>query len=154
MNEAASKQNIESILKDYHWMMNSIMVLRDSMKDAGEGLTAQYGDEAGMPKAQGTTSDPIYREIVRREKRYGVINKYKTKISIIQDRTHRIKDNREQEVLHWLLEGKSYRWIALHMGLSHSHIRRIRDSIVGQLSDTNVPNVPNGDTCTKVKSAC
>ncbi|MFJ7976517.1 phage portal protein [Peribacillus sp. NPDC096379] len=54
MKEAASKQ-IESILKDYHWMMNSIKILRDSMKDAGEGLTAQYGIEATLPKPQGYT---------------------------------------------------------------------------------------------------
>ncbi|MBY0122172.1 DNA-binding response regulator [Bacillus sp. S/N-304-OC-R1] len=134
-------------------MMNSIKILRDSMKDAGEGLTAQYGEEAAMPKAQGTTSDPVFREAIRRSKRFGVINKYEKKISIIQDRMHRIKDDRELEVLHWLLEGKSYRWIAIHMGLSHSHIGRIRDCIVKQLSDTNVTNVPKGDSCTKVKSA-
>ena len=124
------------------------------MNDAGEGLTAQYGDEAGMPKPQGITGDPIYREVVRREKRYSVIEKYKAKISVIQDRLHLIKDDRELEVLHWLLEGKSYRWIALHMGLSHSHIRRIRESIVNQLSDTNVPNVPNDTKLIKQKSAC
>nr|WP_228460336.1 hypothetical protein [Cytobacillus dafuensis] len=28
------------------------------------------------------------------------------------------------EVLHWLLEGKSYRWIGDHMGLSFSHTKR------------------------------
>ncbi|WP_442852705.1 LuxR C-terminal-related transcriptional regulator [Bacillus sp. J33] len=42
---------------------------------------------------------------------------------------HLISDDREIEVLHWLLEGKSNRWIAMHMGLSHSHIGRIKDSI-------------------------
>ncbi|MCS0652015.1 LuxR C-terminal-related transcriptional regulator [Cytobacillus firmus] len=155
MKEAASKQ-IESILKDYHWMMNSIKVLRDSMKDAGEGLTAQYGDVAGMPKAQGTTNDPVYRESVRREKRFSVIHKYEAKISVIQDRMHLITDDREIEVLHWLLEGKSYRWIAMHMGLSHSHIGRIKDSIVKKMSEY-VPNVPNGTNDTKLqkhKSAC
>lgn len=155
MKEAASKQ-IESILKDYHWMMNSIKILRDSMKDAGEGLTAQYGDAAGMPKAQGTTSDPVYRENVRRERRYSVIHKYEAKISVIQDRMHLITDDREIEVLHWLLEGKSYRWIAMHMGLSHSHIGRIKDSIVMKLSEY-VPNVTNGTNDTKLlkhKSAC
>jgi hypothetical protein len=155
MKEAASKQ-IESILKDYHWMMNSIKILRDSMKDAGEGLTAQYGDAAGMPKAQGTTSDPVYRECVRRERRYSVINKYEAKISVIQDRLHLITDDRELEVLHWLLEGKSYRWIAMHMGLSHSHIGRIKDSIVKKMSEY-VPNVTDGTNDTKLikhKSAC
>ncbi|QVY60947.1 DNA-binding response regulator [Cytobacillus gottheilii] len=152
MKEAASKQ-IESILKDYHWMMNSIKVLRDSMKDAGEGLTAQYGDESSMPKPQGTTSDPVYREVKRREKRYGVIHKYEEKISVIQDRLHLIRDNREQEVLHWILEGKSYRWIALHMGLSHSHIGRIKDAIVSQMS-SDVPNVTNETKLLNHKSAC
>ncbi|WP_394136831.1 helix-turn-helix transcriptional regulator [Cytobacillus oceanisediminis] len=155
MKEAASKQ-VESILKDYHWMMNSIKVLRDSMKDAGEGLTAQYGDEVGMPKAQGTTKDPVYREVVRREKRYSVIHKYEAKISVIQDRMHLIKDDREIEVLHWLLEGKSYRWIGMHMGLSHTHIGRIKDSIVKKMSEY-VPNVTNGTNDTKLikhKSAC
>lgn len=155
MKEAVSKQ-IESILKDYHWMMNSIKVLRDSIKDAGEGLTAQYGDVAGMPKAQGTTSDPVYRECLRRERRYSVIHKYEAKISVILDRMHLITDSRENEVLHWLLEGKSYRWIAMHMGLSHSHIGRIKDSIVKKMSEY-VPNVPNGTNDTKLlkhKSAC
>src|SRR5579875_907481 len=113
-----NKKEIENILKDYHWMMNSIKMLRESMKDAGEGLTAQYGMEAGQPKAIGTTGDPVYREILRREKRHSVINKYKARISIIQERIHVIQDDREQEVLHWLLEGKSYRWIGMHMGFS------------------------------------
>ncbi|MGY6209896.1 LuxR C-terminal-related transcriptional regulator [Cytobacillus firmus] len=155
MKEAASKQ-IESILKDYHWMMNSIKILRDSMKDAGEGLTGQYGDAAGMPKAQGTTSDPVYRECVRRERRYSVILKYQAKISVIQDRMHLITDDRENEVLHWLLEGKSYRWIAMHMGLSHTHIGRIKDSIVKKMSEY-VPSGTNGTNDTKLlkhKSAC
>ncbi|PAD67015.1 hypothetical protein CHH83_20830 [Bacillus sp. 7586-K] len=150
-----NRKDIENILKDYHWMINSIKILNDSMKDAGEGLTAQYGDAAGMPKAQGTTGDPIYREIVRREKRYKVINRYKAKISVIQDRLHLIETDRELEVLHWLLEGKSYRWIGAHMGLSFSHIKRIRDSIVEQLSEET--NGTNGTDETKLqnqKSAC
>ncbi|MBN6887478.1 hypothetical protein ACUXCC_002631 [Cytobacillus horneckiae] len=133
MKEAASKQ-IESILKDYHWMMNSIKILRDSLKDAGEGLTAQYGDESAMPKAQGTTSDPVYKENVRREKRFKKIAQYEEKVQVIQDRMYVIKDDREFEVLHWLLEGKSYKWIGLHMGLSERHVRRIRDSIIVQMS--------------------
>lgn len=149
-----NRREIENILKDYHWMINSIKILQDSMKDAGEGLTAQYGYEAGMPKAKGTTGDPVYREIVRRERRYGVIAKYKAKISVIQDRLHLIKDDREIEVLHWLLEGKSYRWIAMHMGLSHSHIRRIRERIIDKLCESNVPNVPNDTKLQNQKSAC
>jgi DNA-binding CsgD family transcriptional regulator len=138
---AMNKEQIALILKDYHWMMNSIRVLRESLSDAGEGITAQYGEEAGQPKGQGTINDLVYKEVLRREKRYRVIEKYKAKILIIQDRLHLIEDHRETEVLHWLLEGKSYRWIGMHMGLSFSHIKRIRDSIVEKLvCDTNATN--------------
>lgn len=73
--KTASK-HIESILKDYHWIINSLKILRDSMLDAGEGLTAKYGDESAMPKAQGTTSDLVYKGTVRREKRYKKIAEY------------------------------------------------------------------------------
>ncbi len=152
MKETASKQ-IESILKDYHWMMNSIKILRDSMQDAGEGLTVQYGIEATLPKPQGVTSDPIFKEVVRREKRYKKIAQYEEKVQIIQDRMAIIQDDRDFEVLHWILEGKSYRWIALHMGLSHSHIGRIKDSIVNQIS-VYVPNVTEVTDLSKSKSAC
>lgn len=149
---AMNKKENENILKDYHWMMNSIKVLRESMEDAGEGLTAKYGVEASVPKPQGTTSDPVYREILRRESRLKVIDKHKTRISLIQGRLHLIEDERELEVLHWLLEGKSYRWIGAHMGLSFSHIKRIRDSIVEQL--TKETNVIIETNLLKHKSAC
>jgi DNA-binding NarL/FixJ family response regulator len=69
---------------------------------------------------------------------------------------HLITEDREIEVLHWLLKGKSYRWIAMHMGLSHSHIGRIKDSIVKKMSE-NVPYVSNGTNDTELlkhKSAC
>jgi hypothetical protein len=129
-----NKKQIENILKDYHWMMNSIQLLRSSMRDAGERLVRQYGSESDMPKAKGGTSDPVYQEIVRREKRWNVVYEYERKVRIIQDRMYLIDNGRELEVLHWLLEGKSYRWIAIHMGLSDRHIRRIRDVIVEKMS--------------------
>lgn len=144
-----NKKEIENALSSYHWMINSIKILRDSMKDAGEGLTAQYGDEAALPKPKGVTGDPIYREVVRREKRWKKVAEYEEKVGIIQDRMAAITNEREIEVLHWLLEGKSYRWIGLHMGLSFSHIKRIRDSIVNQMA-THETNGTNGTDDTKL----
>jgi hypothetical protein len=139
------KEQLETILKDYHWMINSIKILTESLSDGGEGIIAKYGENSVQPKPQGTTSDPVYREVLRREKRYKIIEKYKAKISIIQDRLYLIEGHRDIEVLHWLLEGKSYRWIGRHMGLSFSHVKRIRDSIVNQLaSDTNGTNGTKG----------
>lgn len=136
-----TKKEIEQILKDYHWMINSIKIMRKSLQEAGEErLTAQYGDESALPKPKGTTSDPVYRELLRREKRWRKIEQYERKVKMIQDRIHVIQDEREFEVLHWLLDGKSYSWIARHMGLSERHIRRLKDSIVEQMSE--MPSLP------------
>jgi len=130
-----TKYEIENILKDYHWMLNSIKIMRESLKDAGEGLTAQYGIEAAMPKGKGKTSDPVYSEVIRRSKHWKKVQGYEQKVKIIQERLHLITDERENEILHWILEGKGYRWIARHMGLSETHIRRIKDSIVQKMSE-------------------
>ena len=132
---------LTTALNDYHWMMNSIRLLRDSMAGAGERVVRQYGQDSDMPKAQGGTSDPVYQEYLRREKRWIKIREYESKVKIVQERMHAIKDQREIEVLHWLLEGKSFRWIGLHMGLSHSHIGRIREDIMTKLLEAE-PNVP------------
>lgn len=150
-----NRKEIENILKDYHWMINSIRIMRESLKDAGEGLTAQYGIEAVMPKAKGTTGDPIYREYLRREKRWKKIREYEEKIIAIQSLFHRVHDERESEILYWLLEGKSYRWIAEHMGLSSSHVRRLRESLINRLANgTNGTKGTNDTKLQEEKSAC
>lgn len=148
------KKEVNQILKDYHWMINSIKIMRESLKDAGEGITAQYGIESSMPKAQGTNSDPVYSEVVRRTKRYKKIMEYEERILNFQGLFHKVYEERECEVLYWLLEGKSYRWIGEHMGLSASHIQRLRDNIIDRMSDTNVTNGTNDTDFSSAKRAC
>lgn len=142
------RKEIELILKDYHWMINSIKIMRKSLEQAGEGLTAQYGLESSLPKPKGQTGDPIYSEVVRRSRRWEKIRHYENEVRKIQSRIHIITDEREYEVLHWLLEGKSMRWIGMHMGLSTSHIHRIKNDIVDKLANgtdgTDVTNGKNG----------
>jgi DNA-binding NarL/FixJ family response regulator len=134
-NIPVSKGKISAILRDYHWLINSIKVMRESMAAAGERIVRTYDIDSDMPKAQGGTSDPVFQEIVRREKRWKNIYEYEVKVKVIQERIHLITDERELEVLHLLLDGKSYSWIARHMGLSDRHIRRIKDSIAEQMSE-------------------
>lgn len=148
-----TKKEIESILKDYHWMLNSIKIMRDCLTSS-KGLVSQYGEEASLPKQKGRTGDPVYNEVVRRTKYQDKIKEYEEKVKIIQDRLHVITNVRETEVLHWLLEGKSYTWIARHMGLSERHIRRIKDSIVEKMSQMpdlpimpKMPNSPKNSVC-------
>lgn len=148
------RNEIEQILKDYHWMINSIKIMRESLKDPGEGLTAQYGVESSLPKPKGTTSDPVHREVIRRGKRVDKIREFEDRILDFQGLFHKVHDERECEVLYWLLEGKSYRWIGYHMGLSASHIQRLRNNIIDHMSDTNGTNVTKDTDLKNEKYVC
>lgn len=146
-----NRYEIETAIKDYKWMMESIKIFRQALEDRDSILikvTAQYGEETIMPKPQGETSDPVYREALRRERYWKRVAGYEKKVKAVQEKVHLIKEEREAEVLHWLLEGESYSWIARHMGLSERHIRRIKDSIVDKMS--KMPNSPK----TSKKCAC
>ena len=50
------KEEMEQLVKDYHWMINSVKVIREGMNEVGEGMTARYGLEAAMPKAERRSS--------------------------------------------------------------------------------------------------
>ncbi|EGQ21089.1 hypothetical protein HMPREF9372_3372 [Sporosarcina newyorkensis 2681] len=135
-----TEKQVEKWIRDYHWMMNTVKMLYEGLEDAGGGGVAQYGDEAGMPKAQGLTGDVVLSEVIRRGKHWERIAEYEKKIHFIQKNIHVITEERETEILHWLLEGKSYAWISRHMGLSQTHTKRICSSIAEQI----VRNVRNG----------
>ena len=125
-----NKWQAENLLKDYSWKVNSVRIMRESMQGVNFNGAAQYGLQAAMPKGNGDPSDPILKEVERREKRWAKIHDYEKDIQDIQRRLNMIQDDRQAEVLHWLLEGKSMRWIGVHMGLSHTHIGRIKDDII------------------------
>lgn len=143
------REEIEDILRDYHWMIREITRLRGYLEDAGEGAVGQYGIESSMPKPKGGNTDPVYQETARRERKWKRLKKLENKVLFIQDRLYLILDEREKTILECMLDGMSYRAIAKHMGLSHSHIQRIKDSIVTNLND--VPNVPKGTKLQKEK---
>lgn len=130
-----NKNEISKILRDYHWMINEIKRQRKILEDMNGNLTAQYGIEAAIPKAKGLTGDPIYQEVVRREKKSRWVEKLEKKILFIQSRVDRITDERERAVLECILDGMSMKAISRHMGLSTRHIQRIKNSIVEQMSD-------------------
>lgn len=128
-----NEKQVDNILKDYQWLLNSIRLYRQDLASAGDNITQQY-ENADMPKAQ-STSDPVYSEVLRREKRRKKIKQFEVKVLYIQDRQKLVKDQRHQEVLHWILEGKSLGWIGRHMGLSATHIHRLKNEIVKGLSE-------------------
>ena|SRR5699024_7684583 len=129
-------KELEQSLRDYQWMLRTVELWRKEFaKDESfnVNVTMQYGIESTLPKGKGETSDPVAREVIRRDKRWSRIKGYEDKVKYIQDNINNVTETREKEVLHWLLEGKSYAWIARHMGLSRRHIYHIKDSIVEKM---------------------
>lgn len=133
------QKEFEEILQNYHWMLNTVKVMRETSGDVKNGV-AQYGIDAAMPKGKGTTGDVVFNEVVRRSRNWERIAEYERKIYDIQKRIDSITEDREAEVLHWLLEGKSMRWIGRHMELSHTNIQKIKSDIVRKM--TELPKLP------------
>ncbi|WP_375106054.1 LuxR C-terminal-related transcriptional regulator [Lysinibacillus fusiformis] len=122
---------LDSMITDYHWMVNAIKEMRSEMVIGAK--TAQYGIEATLPKAAGGVGDPIMQEAIRRSKNIKRVAEYEKKLLEVQMLVERVTGDREMQVLNWMLDGKSKRWIAANMGLSHTHIQNIKDNIVEQM---------------------
>lgn len=122
---------LDSMITDYHWMVNAIKEMRAEMVIGAK--TAQYGIEATLPKAAGGVGDPIMQEAIRRSRNIKRVAEYEQKLLEVQNLIERVAGDREVQVLNWMLDGKSQRWIASNMGLSHTHVRNIKENIVNQM---------------------
>ena len=99
-----NKKEIEQALRDYNWMINEIKRQRDLLSNIGGNVVAQGGIESGQPKAQGTTSDPVAMEVLRRDKASRWVIKLEEKVLFIQKRISIITDEREKAVLQCMLD--------------------------------------------------
>lgn len=127
-----TQDKLDAMITDYHWMVNAIKEMRAEMVVGAK--TAQYGIEATLPKAVGGVGDPIMQEAIRRSKNIKRVAEYEKKLLEVQRLLDRVSGDREAQVLNWMLDGKSKRWIATKMGLSHTHIQNIKDSIIMQMT--------------------
>ncbi|TKI50698.1 helix-turn-helix domain-containing protein [Lysinibacillus tabacifolii] len=116
------------MITDYHWMVNAIKEMREEMVIGAK--TAQYGIEASLPKAVGGIGDPIMQEAIRRSKNNKRVADYEKKILEVQKLLEKVTGDREIQVLNWMLDGKSKRWIAKKMELSHTQIQNIKENIL------------------------
>lgn len=126
-----TQDKLDAMITDYHWMVNAIKEMRAEMVVGAK--TAQYGIEATLPKAVGGVGDPIMQEAIRRSKNIKRVAEYEKKLLEVQRLLDRVSGDREVQVLNWMLDGKSQRWIASNMGLSHTHVRNIKENIVKQM---------------------
>ena len=127
-----NKKEIEQALRDYRWMINEIRRQRELLNDINPSVTAQGGIESSLPKAKGTTGDPVAMEVIRRDKASRWVQKLEKKVTFIQERIHVIQEPKEKAVLECMLDGLSMKAIGQHMGLSRSHIYNLKESIIEQ----------------------
>lgn len=125
-----NKKEIEQALRDYRWMINEIRRQRELLNDINPSVTAQGGIESSLPKAKGVTGDPVAMEVIRRDKASRWVQKLEKKVTFIQERIHVIQEPKEKAVLECMLDGMSMVGISRHMGLSRTHIYKMKDDII------------------------
>ena len=134
-----TKENLLQWIVDYSWIIESIEEARQPVAKINNNSyigakTAMYGIEATLPKASGSTSDPVFTEVQRRVYSLNCrIKEYEQKIAEVQKRIPYVVGDREVEVLHRLLNGNSMRAIGKHMKLSSTTIFRVRNNILNQM---------------------
>ncbi|MFZ4452072.1 LuxR C-terminal-related transcriptional regulator [Salibacterium aidingense] len=128
-NQPISKEQVIELLKDYNWMINEIARERQLLPYIGGKLTSTYGSEATMPKADHGPTDPVYREVERREEKSKYCQKLEAKVAYIQSGIPYIKEEREIVVLECMLDGLSMIKISYHLGLSRRNVYNIRERI-------------------------
>jgi len=128
-----TNKEIEQILRDYNWMMKEIARLRGYLEDAGEGNSRTY-EEMSMPRGKGGTSDPVFQEAARREKKWKRLERLEKKVRFVQDRIDNIEDERERATLDCMLDGMNIPEIARHFGISERYVYTMRDRIVSKMA--------------------
>jgi len=128
---AVNKFSLDAMITDYHWMLNAVKDIRAELEIGAK--TVQYGIEATLPNGQGNTSDPVELEVARRAKKNKRLKEYEMRLWEVQQRIEKVQGIREIQVLDWMLDGKSMRWIAKSMGLSHTHVQNIKEKIVEKM---------------------
>lgn len=127
-----NKKQIHEAIKDYPWMMKMIIKKREQ---SSNGLTAQYGIEATLPKPKGVTSDPVYQEVIRFERRDRDIKRIRDKVLFIQERSKVITDTRDRVILDMLLDGMTLREISMELETSISNINKRKINIVNTMHE-------------------
>ncbi len=112
-------------------MVNAIKEMRSEMVIGAKA--AQYGIEAALPRAAGGVGDPIMQEAIRRSKNIKRVAEYEKRLLEVQILIERVAGDREVQVLNWMLDGKSQRWIGQQMVLAATSTKRIKDNIVKQM---------------------
>lgn len=128
-------KEVYKTLRNYHWMIREMKRLEESLRDFEFTGTAQYGEEAAMPKAVGHISNPVAGEAIRRQTKSKRMKRMEEKVLFIHNRLDRITDEVELVVLDCLMDGLTVTAITQHMRIGRKHAYELIDSISEKLSE-------------------
>jgi len=126
-----NRYQLDRAIKRYHSNLCKYMRMKDEVNSISPAVsTAQYGIEATLPKAVGANSDPIYQHVAMKKRREEEVESVKNELLLVQGLIYKVKGEKENDVLYWLLEGMSLRWIGSKLNISHTSVQRIRERIL------------------------
>lgn len=131
---------INQMIKDYRWLKKEVWRLQEiiygyhiPMRNWG---VAQYGIEAVMPHGSSGKSDAEKRQIEsREERRIRKLKRYEAEIFLLETLSDELKTKMQRTVYDCLLDGMTYREIALHLEISKDKVREIKREIIQQLRE-------------------
>ncbi|TDM48225.1 hypothetical protein ETI08_03545 [Macrococcoides goetzii] len=123
---------IEQIIKDYHWMTN---IIETNVFNYDTSLTAQYGVESSMPKAQGQTSDKVFMRVLKNDKQGQKYKKLVEKVQFVDEHEDIIENEKDFYILQLLKRGKNFKQVAVFMECSHVNIYHRLQKIAKQMAE-------------------
>ena len=118
-------------IRNYFWMANQISALEIENPSAA---IAGYGDEAAMPKAPYTVSDPTYRQVkanMRMEERK---NRYLQNVKRLESAVASLEDVRERHVIEGCMDRISFKEIGLSLSISRKTAFDIKERAIRKLA--------------------
>lgn len=126
-----TNQEIESALRNYHWLIKEVVRLKYDLGMIGNPSAnkGEIGPKMGRP------FNPTLNEVIRREHKQETLEKFESKINYVERNTEIITNDRELTVLNCLLDGMNINNISRHMGYSKRTIYSIKESIIEKIKN-------------------
>jgi cystathionine beta-lyase family protein involved in aluminum resistance len=126
-----TNQEIESALRNYHWLIKEVVRLKYDLGLIGNPLSnkGEIGPKTGRP------FNPTLNEVIRREHKQETLAKFESKINYVERNMEIITNDRELTVLNCLLDGMNINNISRHMGYSKRTIYSIKESIIEKMKN-------------------
>ena len=134
-----SVEKILQIIKHYHINIQNLRMLERDMRSVG---VSQYGEESALPRGN-KISNVVESEALRQIENSKFWAEIITDIKYLQDRYHRITDEREAMVLNLRMDGYSVRDIAQIMKMDRSNVYRILRNIAMKIKGYPQENATN-----------